>query len=100
MTLSTLVLSIFESKDPLVGKFNSVTLLWQVIAILFNKPELDSIFNGEEIQEMPTPSFYTVILQKEITDLIFWAEIFTMRYPTVNMTFIKISARFNVQNQK
>ena len=37
---------------------------------------------------------------KKTTDLIFWAEIFTARYPTVDMTYMKISARFDVQNQK
>ena len=49
---------------------------------------------------MPTPSFCTVIPQKKTTDLIFWAEIFTVRYATVDMTSMKISARFDVQNQK
>ena len=49
---------------------------------------------------MPTPSFCTVIPQKKSIDLIFWAEIFTVRYVTVDMTSMKISARFGVQNQK
>ena len=56
------------------------------------KPELDSICNGGEIWEMPTPSFCTVIPQKKTTDLTFWAEIFTVRYAIVDMTSMKISA--------
>ena len=56
------------------------------------KPELDRIYNGEEIWQMPTPSFCTVIPQKKSTDLIFWDEILTVRYPTVDITSMNISA--------
>ena len=39
-------------------------------------------------------------VKKKASDLIFRAEIFTVRYLAVDTSSVKISARFNVQSRK